>query len=80
MSGRDDELLVTHENPPENEVRPPSLVHEHEHDVSPLVQDNGNDSLSAEDSIPLRDRGRNTSVGQASTGHLLRSSKRGRIP
>jgi len=80
LSGRDDELLVARENQPENEVCPPCPVHKHEHDVNPLAQDNGNDSLSAEDSVPLRDRGRNTSGGQASIGPMLRKSENGRIP
>jgi len=55
LFGRDDELLVAQDNQPENEVRPPSPVHEYE--VSPLFQHNDIDSLSTEDSIPLRDRG-----------------------
>ena len=75
---RDDKLLVSQENQPENDIRPPSLVHEH--DVSPLVQYNDNDSLSTEDSIPLRDRGRNTSEGEPLTGPVLRTSECGRMP
>jgi len=73
LSGRDDELLVAQENQPENKVRPPSPVHEHEHEheVSPLVQDNDNDSFSTEESIPLGDRGRNTSEVQNSTEPML---------
>ena len=36
LSGRDYELLVAQENQLENEVPPPSPVHEHEKEVSPL--------------------------------------------
>jgi len=78
LFGRDDELLVALENQPQNKVRPSSPVYEHE--VSPLVQRNDNDSLSTEDSILLRDRGRNTSEGQTNAGPVLRRSERGRIP
>ena len=55
LSGRDDELMVTQENQPENEVHPPSPVQEHQ--VSPLVQYSSDDSLPVEDSVPLIDRG-----------------------
>ena len=78
LFGRDDELVVSQEKQPENEVRPPSPIYEHE--VSPLVQHNDNDSLSAKDFIPLRDRGRNISEGQTNTGYVLRRSEGGRIP
>jgi len=77
LSGRDDELLVIQENQPANEVRPYSPIHEHE--VSPLIQDSRSDSLPIMDSIPLRHRGRSTSMGQTSTGPLLQRSERERI-
>jgi len=85
---RDEQLLVNQENqlntevrlhnPTENEVRPRSPIHEPA--VSPLVQDDRSDSLPVEDSIPLRDKGRCSSVGQTSTGPQLRTSEDGRIP
>jgi len=75
---RDDELLVTQENQPNNKVRPHCPIHEHE--ISPLVQDSRRDSPPVEDSISLRDRGNSTLVGQTNTGPLLWRSKRGRIP
>ena len=82
LFGRDNELSVAQENQPENEVRPPSPVHEHEHEheVSPLVQYNDNDFLSAKDSIPLRDRGKNTLEGQTNIELVLWRSEHGRIP
>jgi len=62
----------------DNEVRPHSPINEHE--VSPAVQHNRSDSPPVKDSIPLRDRGRNSSVGQTSTGAQLQRSEGGRIP
>jgi len=81
-------LLVNQENqlntevrphyPTENAVRPRSPIHDPA--VSLLVQDDRSDSLSLEDSIPLRDRGRSSSVEQTSTDPQLRRSERERIP
>jgi len=48
------------------------LISIHEHEVS--------DSPPVEDSTHLRDRRRNTSVGQTSTSPILRRSGYGRIP
>jgi len=73
-------LLVAQENQPENEIRPPSPVYEHEHEGSPLVQDNSNDSLSTEDSTPLRDKGKNISEGRTSIGPVFWRNEHGRIP
>jgi len=83
LSGRDDEILVTQENQPRNEVHPHSSIHEFE--ISPLIQiptsprDSGSDSPLVEDSTHPRDRGMNTSVGQTSTGPILMISDHGRI-
>ena len=84
-SRQDAQLLVNQEDQPDTELRPQN--HEvrphspiYEPAVSPLVQDDRSDSPPVEDSIPLRDRGRNSSVGQTSTGPQLRRSERGRIP
>jgi len=43
LSRRDDELLVTQENQPDNEVRPHSPIYEYE--VSALLQDSRSDTL-----------------------------------
>ena len=84
----DEQLLVNQENqlntevcphnPTENVVRPYSHIHEPA--VSSLIQDDRSDSRPIEDSIPLKDRGRSSSVGQTSTSPQLRRTKRGRIP
>ena len=86
-SRRDEQLLLNQENQPDNEVRPQNQPDNevrphspiHEHEVSPVVHNDRNDSPPVEDSIPLRDRGRNSSVGQTNTGRQLRMSEHGRI-
>ena len=63
---RNDENLVVQENQLENEIHPQSPIPENE--VSPLIwdptspRDSGSDSLSIEDSMPLRETGRNSTV------------------
>ena len=73
---RDEQLLVNQENqlntkvhphnPTKHEVRHRSPIHEPA--VSLPVQDDRSDSLPIEGSIPLRDSGRSSSVGQTNTG------------